>query len=642
MPLLEGSSYSVDPLGIICAAYAVSGLSMSLVLDVFSQIGQKAEEFRWAVGIHPAVLRENDEIKVSSAVPMDFLESSFEDELDDMCFVRTGGGCESMLVKVTGRGELARLLAALSATGLDNSDSGMIPDSEIERIPVAPMFAVPEAPPAAAMFISTRATQEPKGVLVTDTVQGDAAVRILDVSPRAPRLCAIAVIQDLAERIGHRRIVDLVMDPGTEMSDDDAKGHACTVFRGTCSVVRSNLPTERLLMTAATGLRAAGFTSYRHDDPDDQTMDIAEQNFITYVVRNKKELIDAMRRTIRDLVSLAENDYTASNPRVKVSKDPESDNRNERARRIEKKMKTRASIYKVRIRTAKSKFPAEPRDKMSDYDSQVAKLAYLAGAMNLMNSVDFDAGPVINWESTARHLAGAITKKKQKMGWEGDVVADDICAPSGKLELRRLINANLGVDGNFWRPEEYARGVMRAVGWVEGDCINETQEVYFVPRTVQVRTRVRRTYVHGDRREYERIRAEIVAVEKQEPDHDPVVVPVVEKPAEPPRMSIRERMRAANKKPVRTLEDYRSWLGTLDTWAISLMSQEGSIDEPDGFAQKNWTAVMMLGRKAKDKHFEPGYVDALRDKLASSMYSSKAAMIAPSAEDEDADMGLVM
>jgi len=192
---------------------------------------------------------------------------------------------------------------------------------------------------------------------------------------------------------------------------------------------------------------------------------------------------------------------------------------------------------------------------------------------------------------------------------------------------------------------------MRAAEWAEGDCDNERMEVYYVPRTVQVRTRVRKEFIRGDVQEYERMKAVVASIESKLAGVDEEEAEV-ERAVQDAKKAMEEEQdvrtsarlaewRASRQRVVKTKDEYLAWLGTLESWAISKMAADGAIDEPEGSWGSSWMAVMMYGAKAKDKHFKPGFIDAVRESLATWMAANQMAMVAPEAEDNEYDEGLV-
>ncbi|KAI6249002.1 hypothetical protein HI914_03028 [Erysiphe necator] len=119
------------------------------------------------------------------------------------------------------------------------------------------------------------------------------------------------------------------------------------------------------------------------------------------------------------------------------------------------------------------------------------KIVYLTAARTIMSCAHFDKGPVLNHAVTAQRLLDRINEKIRSKGDRPRVTDPLTLIVDGEINRRRVLEANGRAVSFGWYPEEYARGIDSALDWVIDDCEHESRLVYYVPRYIQVKTKVR-------------------------------------------------------------------------------------------------------------------------------------------------------
>jgi hypothetical protein len=648
LTILSEKSNVHDPMGIIAASYAIGALNMSVVIDSFIRMQLPLQDFTWSVGLHSACLEEMAPIEIKSRLPMEYLRGVFEIELNDLSFLNTGGGTEAMLKKLTARGALAALLSSLTG-GMDIDDAGIMGE-ESGPIAVAPMFADPAPAPDTAMFIAPPSALRPMNLLVNDQFVTSDRVRLLEISPSAPRLCAVAALQSAADDIGMKVLASMLIEDELVLSDDQLRAHGIEVASDGLQILKNNLPSQLPMVTLAHGLRAAGCASFRWDDPRTQDSHAFSAAFGSYVVAHPREFVEALRRTCRDLMSMHASDYASSNVAVSVAKDPAAANRRERVVRIRKKFLARAQLFKARIAAIKGNSSRVSRDMIADSSERLSKLAYLAGVLNVLTSLAFDEGPVVNWDMTAKNLWNRINGKLQAHGKECIVSINRIRDEAVGLSHDGIVDANYGIHANWWRPAHWARGAMAGAEWARIDCVHEEREVYYVPATVQVRVRVRREQIFGANTPRTGI-ARSPAVQGTESSRStPKSGPSHERSKSVSRHSTSSgssfnplaARKTMMKKATRSLADYVAWAGALTIGQVCSLVADEEVDIPTSGTATERQAVVFLRHSATSEHISPEFFGLLKRSLAECAFSRKLPLLTPVAPDTAQDDSLAI
>jgi hypothetical protein len=643
LTILGEKSTTIDPMSIIASAYAIGAINMAVVMDSFGRTGIAIQEFSWSIGLLPATLEESTPVEVYSQVPMEFLKGVFEIELDHLCFLRAGGGTERMLSKLCHRGALAALLNSLVTVSAPD-DAGMLAEVP-DAFDVSPMFVEPTSPPETALFLAAPAHTRPTPMLVNDTFHASTRVRLLEISPSAPRLCAIAALQGAAAELGTSRIAEWQVSTTVPWSEKELRECASRVAVNTLSVLRNNIPSSLPLVAAAQGMRAAGMASFRWDNPNPVADSVFVENFTTYVAHNVKEFVSSVRRTCRELVSAGNIDYSASSPAVRVHRDPESANIRERTVRLRKKLNARVALYKHRIKAAKAGTSKLSRDMPDDYDDKQAKLAYLAGAMSFMNSVVLEDGPTVNWPDTAVALNNRFKDKVEshEFPYRGSVAM--FHSISGVINRRGVEEANQGPVERWWRPDAFSRGVEAASEWIVVDAVNERKEVYYVPSTVKVSVRVR----------HEHIVASFTPPTGM--NRSPAVPAATLIPSSGSSHSQKSRSRgsvssvapsssgssfnplaafaASRRTNVRTIGDYTQFVSTLAMGAVCCLLADMDAPLPASISMLDRQRIFLMRHRVTEDTLEPQMPPVLRATLARHMFSVRAQLVAPDLPDDE-------
>lgn len=648
LTILSEKSNVHDPMGIIAASYAISALNMSVVIDSFVRMKIPLQDFTWSVGLHSACLEEMAPIEVKSHIPMEYLRGVFEMELNDLSFLHTGGGTECMLKKLTVRGALAALLSSL--TGEMNIDDAGLLGEESGQINVAPMFADPTPAPDTAMFIAPPSALRPMNLLVNDQFVTSDRVRLLEISPSAPRLCAVAALQSAADSLGMKALASMLIEDELILSDEQLREHGMAVATDGLLVLENNLPSQLPMVTLAHGLRAAGCASFRWDDPRSRDKGAFASSFGKYVVEHPREFIEAMRRTCKDLMSMHSSDYTSSNVAVSIAKDPAAANRRERVVRIKKKFTARSQIFRARIAAIKGNSTRVSRDMIADSSDRLSKLAYLAGVLNMLSSLSFSEGPVVDWEKTAQNLHHRIRDKLQAHGREICVPPERMQHPDGGFHYEGLVNANWGIQATWWRPAHWARGALAGAEWAKIDCVHEEKEVYYVPATVQVRVRVRREQIFGSNSPRTGIA------------RSPAIPGSVSSMSAPRSTPVRERSKSTShhstssgssfnplaarkaqmKKSKRSMADYVSWANSLSIGQVCALVADEEADIPTSGSSAERQAVVFLRHNATSGHIGQEFFGSLKRSLAQTAFSRGLPLVTPVAPDVAHDESLAI
>jgi hypothetical protein len=627
LTILSEKSNVHDPMGIIASAYAIAGLNMAVIIDSFTRLSLPLQDFTWSIGLHSACLEEMSPVEVKSHVPMEYLRGVFEFELADLSFVKYGGGTEIMLKKITKRGALAALLTGVTG-GLGEDDAGIMGE-EAEPIAVAPMFADPSSAPDTAMFIVPPASMRPMNLLVNDQFFTSEKVRLLEVSPSAPRLCVVAALQSAADDIGMRVLASLLIEEEPTLTDAQIKGHAIGVAQNALLILKGNVPSQLPMVSLAHGIRAAGCASFRWDDPSATNEGAFCASFGRYAVQNPREFIEALRRTCKDLMSMHHSDYTSSPVAVSISKDPAAANRRERVIRIKKKFVARAALFKARIGAAKGRSTRISRDLVEGRDDQLAKLAYLAGVLNILTCLSFSDGPEVDWEQTAKQLYGRIKTKLESHGAVPRVGADRLLNHEGELDSNGIIDANYGIHARWWKPAHWTRGVMAGAEWAKTDCLHEAKEVYYVPANVRIEVRVRREQIFGS------------ASPRTGIARSPAIPGSVASASTPsmPRSKSRTQSLSANstsssssfnplaarkaamKRQVRSKDDCTAWVNSLSIGQVCAMVADEEVTIPASGSKMERQAVVMLRHNATAAHISDDFLEEMKSLLTDAVHS---------------------
>lgn len=648
LALVGERSNSIDPLGLICAAYSIATLNMQFIIDLFAQVKLPNQDFRWGIGLNPGCLEDSQPLEVVSNVSMPYLEAIFDMELDELCFVAVGAGTEKMLKSVSARGALASLLKSFCTVEAVD-DAGILGEMG-DQITVAPMFALPEAPPPAAFFLSSQQSKKPVNVLVNDSFVSTDRIRLLEISPSAPRLCAVAGLQEAASKFTSRRLAEMILDAELPAKKEEieiaAKSAAATAY----VTLSSNVPTEMPFIATAKGLRAAGCPSFRFDDPRNTDQGVFISNFVSYALLHTSEFLAAVRRTSGELNALTNADYTRLSPAVKVHRDPDAANRRARSANLERKFRARADTYGVRIKTLKARRSVLEQDKLDGRYEVAKKVAYLAGCKALMGSIKLDVGPVPNWEETAERVGDRINRVLIKEGANRFMDSQLLLStkrfnePEVVWDKRTLLLAQGGVSKWYWMPEEFVSGVMRATGWVLSDIETELKEVYYVPRTIKITTRVRRTFVEAAANPEPRMppapllpRTVPAAGVPAVPHAAPAPAPPRDEPYDPLK-AMREAALARQRE--RTIEKYEEWTSTLALWKVVVLAADRELDLPGTNREKQ--AVIIKRHRVTNADLSADTQVALRKELARVLHQNREAMREPDMIDEDNDESLAV
>jgi len=635
LDLLSKGNYDIDPMSIIATCYAIGAVNMAFIIDQFGKIGQDPPSFAWRVGLHTDLYEESKHLEIEVTIPSEFLADLWELELDGLDFLSNDGGVASQLRAFIEPGGVVALLGHTHAV----EDDGALPGT----IDIAPMITGPSAAPLGAHFLVMAPAQRVAGTLVSDKLSSTRVERILEISPDSAKLCAVAAIQD--HKLTTHAINARLMGDTDAVTDEELAAECSDIAGDTVAIIRANVPTEHPLYQAAAALRACGLVSVRWDDVTNMSVPQFQAEVRRCIMSHPLEALNCLHSHGRDILLSTSGSYESRPHRVRASRDPDKSNKHARVTNLRDKFRARAKEYEQRIKYLKDGKSTIARD--SKARNQKRKIVYLVAARTFMQCVEFIEGPELDIGVTMSRVLGRINAKLKSVGAPEKITEAVMLFPNGRVNRDAVERANEREGAKGWYPDEYARGILAAERWAHEDCDFEKKIVYFTPRSVEVKMRVRKHAATVVQHEYVRQAKAPEVIETPEEKVQapaPVVVapppPVVDTPSEPAKNSIASLaslFKRSRKKP----EEYKPFISTLDIWQIVLLYLHAGEDTPlEGDADDN-IRIAMQGTRLHRADISAKATKALEDQLAIVMARGQMSMIAPVAEDMEVSMDLV-
>jgi len=646
--LITEEEYDIDPLSMVSVCYAFGSFNMGIMINALAKAKIDMIDFHWSIGIHTDCMFERVPFVAKSQASLNALMSIFELELDDDAFIFNGGGCETQLKMITEPGALRALLLGQTRI-MDGDDPGTYSDIT-ETQDLAPMYGVPHIAPVGVEFVVGKPRGVAKGIVVTDSFEGATKVRLLEISAWSAKTCAFSALLLSAEKIGKSQVARyFVGDEGVIQAKSVAElAEECA--KQTVNVVSQNMATSMPILEAARGLRACGCTGFDWYDPDHLDVEHMARDFGKWCSLNVDKWMRAVRQTIPEHAAMGASDYSVLTRAARFSKDPAKANASERKIQIKKKFKARAAAYSSRMKLIKSNSAKKASDISGGKNAQAARIAFLSGACSMMQSMVFTDGPELDHLSSANNLVNHIVSKAEEKGVIGFGMDGASLLDEGVIDLTAVRVAQGVKDTWWWRPGDYAKGVLTAVEWASEDCRTEAEEVYFVPRNVRVRTRVRAHLVGVERPRVPDLdisRMPVYVMSQTAgtmPSHVPDPVDseesfeqVEESEEEDALAMFNAVMSRAPKAPPR---DEVAFVESLALWQVAVMVGELGADIPDGMADMSRQAVVIAPRKLTE--MDPSDEALLRGSLVACLKVTKGRLEAPEFVANEEDLTYVM
>jgi len=420
----------------------------------------------------------------------------------------------------------------------------------------------------------------------------------------------------------------------------------------TAAIIKSNLAMSQPVLEAGKGLRACGWAKFDWYDPNRVQIGALTEAAGEWAKANPRLVVDSMRKLCPEYAALSKADYQAVAKGVKISRDPERSNESARMAAIMKKFRDRAKQYGSRIKLIKADMAVLPSDQLDTRDAKYNKVAYLSGAKTVMQSAAFLPGPELDLYTTAERILGSINARLERK--EGEIRVEDAAdlVEGDDLSAEMVTYANSGLDAAWWRPKAFTRGICAAIEWAKADVESEKSEVYYVPRTIEIRTRIRTHILSSVPLEVKPRRTISDQIPEKYQLHEPVaavesVVEVSESETEESESSEDEfeGMWAAVKsveKKSKTVDDYKGWLSGLAMWQLVVMMQDNDLVAPSIASNDEKIRMAMKRSKIRDGDVSSETRAAIISDLSVRLHSNKAPFVAPEVEEVENGESLVV
>jgi len=638
--LLSEGSYDIDPMSIVATAYAIGATNLAYIMDQFALVGEGQVEWVWTIGIHPDVYEESKHVDISIGLTSGTVADIFEMELEGTEYLVNDGGTAEMLRALLEPGGLQKLLAA----GEVDSEEWALPDSH----DLAPMISLPSDAPAGAAFITTHGAKRSVGTLVTDSLGTNRVDRMLEISPSSTKLCVIAAIQSSTVPVAG--ITARLLGDPEAISDADLADYGASIACDAKHLIAANIPTAHPMHAAANAMRSCGMVAARWDDLANLDMGQFRAKIESQMLSRPGDVLRAFHTHLDGVLKGASLAYETRPLRVRQSKNPDVSNGRERVSQITRKYRARAKEYEARVHALKAGTTELARDKMTRDPRR--KLVYLVAARTYMQCVEFTEGPAVDVEATASRILSRVNAKLRS--YDETPNMEDPCelVVGGKISRARMQSANFRSMAKGWFPDEYARGICAAQDWSFNDCEFEKTVMYFCPRLVTVKVRVKRTGITATKAPRRDMRSDTMRASSPSPgpsvqaeppqEAPPAEAPQEEKPARAPRTAGGRLARLMAKSTRRPLAEYSAYCSTLDLWQLCVKMRDLGIDCPDGGTAQDQMRVGMQGAILSRGNIGKELEDAIEAAVADMMYRTRSALTAPTREDIEVDESLAV
>jgi hypothetical protein len=641
LALITDAQYDIDPLSLVAASYAIGTTNLVLLIDGLSSVKQPLIDFKWSIGIHPDTLTERLPFVASSSTDLSIIDAVFDLELDELAYCNIGGGTERQLNYISNPGNLRALLRAQVTT----DESLMFMAEHASEEDLAPMYSAPVAAPTGAAFIIDSSGPVARGLIVQDKFEDAVRVRTLEVSPHSARTCAAAALQLAAEQIGINALARYFVGDKDAVSREHVIQVAGQVAANTIQFIQSNLAMSFPMLEAGKGIRAMGCSHFDWYDPSRMLDSDFISEFQLWCSLNFDTFLESVRRTVPEYVATSGIDYSQHTKAVRVARDPERQNQIERVKRLKRKFKARSAAYSSRIRMIKHKTPVKQSDDLSKREERYGRVAYLAGACVYMSCVEFVEGPQVDVSKTAHNLLNIINKKISDKEGVIKVHDSDILHNGTFLNEHQLLSANSGLSAPWWKPRHFVNGIMQAQAWANTDCVTEGKEVYYVPRTVRVVTKIRSNILYSLPIQPYRTDIGLVptsSVQSQTPRITPQVATTApEAQPAPDDFSLDDELEAMmaaaqeSSAQKRTPAKVHDFAAGLEAWQCAVLIMDNDFGVPDGLTYDEGIAVSMIPRKITGAHISSDSLMILRSHVEKSLLNSNTPLVAPDYYEEE-------
>jgi hypothetical protein len=509
------------------------------------------------------------------------------------------------------------------------------------------MFNAPISAPQGAAFLITAPARRIAGTLIADTTSTKRVERILEISPNSAKLCAMAAIQDHA--VSSSKVNARLLGDKDALSDEDLAFEFGKIARTCVDLIMANVPTEYPLYQAAAALRACGCIKVRWDDVSNTGVSQFEAEVRRVVLSNPQDALASLHAYGRDILLSTSGAYESRPLRVKASKNPEKANELARVASIRAKFRSRAREYEQRIRAIKDGVTTIGRDHR---DPQ-RKVVYLVAARTFMQCAEFSEGPKLDLDRTMELVLSRINHKIESVGDKPRIQDHHELFKWGKLSRSMVEEANARPKAKGWFPDEYARGIMAAERWAAQDCEFEKGLVYFTPRSVDVKVRVKKHILSVERKVSEpapevksagSALASMFGKKKPAPtvEAEEEVAQVGES-ATPKKIGDFQLsgLKSLFKKTRRAQEDYVPFVDNLEIWQMILLHQHAGEEYPIEGTKDDQLRLALQATQVSRSDLSDIAVDALVESTVLVMARHQMAMVAPVREDMEVGEDLI-
>jgi hypothetical protein len=621
LDLLSKGNYDIDPMSIIATSYAIGTVNMAYIIDQFAKIGQSPPSFCWKVGLHTDLYEEQRHLEIEVNLPSVFIADMFELELQGLDFLSNDGGVATQLRELIEPGGVMALIGHSMAIEDDTALPG--------TIDISPMMSAPVAAPLGASFLVMAPQQRVAGTITTDKMGSSKVERILEISPNSSKLCAMACIQE--HEISSHAVNARLLGDEEAATNEDLADECARIAGRTVDMISANVPTEHPLYQAAMALRSCGLVSVRWDDVTNLSKGAFESEVRRVIMSNPQEALSCLHSYGRDILLSVSGAYESRPLRVKASRDPDKSNKTARVAAITSKFKARAKEYEQRIRALREGYSTLQRDIKAK--NQDRKKVYLVAARNFMQCAEFTEGPELDIGTTMERVLSRINAKIESLGGKPTITDHNSLISYGRVNASAVEAANYFPSSKGWYPDEYARGVLAAERWAHEDCSHETQLIYYTPRSVEVKIRVKKHMATVVQHTHERTYVPKAKEEEELPP--PIEVEASSSkppPSEAPAGSIAS-LAAFFKKSRKSPDDYAQFVDTLDIWQMVLLHMHAGEDYPIKGKRDDRIRLTMQGTSLKRGDIGEKATIALTNSTKIVMARHQMAQIAPVAED---------
>lgn len=635
--LLSKGNYDIDPMSIIATSYAIGAVNMGYIMDQFAILDQDCPQFTWRIGLHTDLYEEARHLEIEVKLPSNFIRDIWELELEGLDFLSNDGGMCTQLRELLEPGGVVALLSSSLAV----DDDSALPN--ISDLP--PMISLPVAAPLGAAFLVMSAAKRVAGTIVSDTVNAAKVERLLEISPQSFKLCAVAAIQE--HKITTHAVNSRLLGDIDAVTDEELAEEAAQIAKRTVELIRSNVPTEHPYYQAAKALRACGLVGVQWGDVTNMSMGHFMKEVRRTIRGNPMEALNCLHAYGRDILLSTSGKYESRPLRVQASRDPDKSNKAARLDNLRHKFRVRAKEYEARIKAAKVGTSTIKRDMgVKNVDR---KIVYLVAARTFMSCVDFFDDLSVDIEETMHKVLSRINAKLVSLKAEPTVTDHTELIVDGRVSREAVERANYKPSSKGWYPDEYARGILAAERWAHEDAEHEKKIVYFTPRAVEVKVRVRTHHATVIQHVHERTPAK--GKEKVvEPEPEPVEEPLDEDDPwagieDAEEITDAEELAALEDKPSaikgldamgsmfgkarRPKEEYEEFVRQIDIWQMVLIHQHNGADYPIKGKKSDKLRLAMQPTKLKRGDLGAKALAALEESTASVMWTNQSALIAP-------------